>query len=160
MPIPEADLAAKRELIKKGQAHRKFRQDPADKPPQTDGQDQPPRRRHQLTVCYPAPRSKKRTAPATASTPLEDTRTVESRPDSPSSRRIMSCTVDLGSAWYAPTTTTTGTGITTGSGGAEPPFFGREPGLAPPPESSHLRRCRRLDFHWLRISHRQWRMMR
>ena len=39
VPIPEAELAAKRELIKRGQAHRKFRQDPADKPPRTDGQD-------------------------------------------------------------------------------------------------------------------------
>jgi len=39
VPIPETDLAAKRELIKKGQAHHKFRQDPTDKPPRTDRQD-------------------------------------------------------------------------------------------------------------------------
>ena len=36
--IPEADLEAKRQLIKQGQAHRKFQRDPADRVHPTDGQ--------------------------------------------------------------------------------------------------------------------------
>jgi len=43
IPIPEADLAAKRQLVKLGQSHRKFRKDTADVPNPTDGQDRPPR---------------------------------------------------------------------------------------------------------------------
>jgi len=102
VPIPEADLVAKRELIKKGQAHRKFRRDPADNPPQTAGQDRPPHLHHRLTATKHGMRPQKRAPPASASTPSGDTRKVEHRPSSPSDRRVTSCTVDLGVAWYAP----------------------------------------------------------
>ena len=44
--------------------------------------------------------------------------------------------MDLGTAWYTPATTVTGTGIAMDTGCAEPPFFGREPGLAPPTKTS------------------------
>jgi len=41
------DLAAKRDLVKKGQSHRKFRKDPADHV--TDRQDRQPTRGHRVT---------------------------------------------------------------------------------------------------------------
>jgi len=39
--IPEAELEAKRQLVKRNQAHRKFRRDPADRVNPTDRQNRP-----------------------------------------------------------------------------------------------------------------------
>ena len=158
MPIPEADLAAKCELIKKGQAHRKFRRDPADNPPQTARQDKPPHKHHRFTATRRAPHPRKRTSAEPASMPQEDTRMVEHHPRSPSDRRVASCTTGLGTAWYAPTTTTTGTGIATDMGRVEPPFLGESLVWLRQPRVHVQKACQRLDFHWPRICHRQWKM--
>ena len=127
MPIPEAELAAKRDLVKKGQSHRKFRKDPADH--STDGPDKPTRR-HRVTGLKMQPSVPRRAAEShdteerhatgstmrsgimrrkreqpvaeeTAASP-SDIRSVVRRPRSPSERRVTSCTVDLDAVRYAP----------------------------------------------------------
>ena len=126
VPIPEVDLEAKCWLNHQGQSHRKLRRDPADAESQTAGQDRPPWTAHRMTGLRM--RSREAATTKTASPPdtrTVETRIVEQRPRSPSSRRVTSCTVDLGAAWYAPSAaaTATGTGTATGARRPEPPFF-------------------------------------
>jgi len=125
VPIPEAELAAKRDLVKRGQSHRKFRKDPADH--STDGPDKPTRKVTGLEEQPSVPRRatephdteerratgstvrssmlrRKRerlAAKETAASP-SDTRSVVRRSRSPTERRVTSCTVDLGAVKYAP----------------------------------------------------------
>ena len=97
-------MAAKRDLVKKGQAHRKFRKDPADHP--TDGQDRPPRDRPLrvtgLRMRADTERRKREQSAASGTAKLpDDTRSVVRRLRSLSERRVTSCTVDLGAVRYA-----------------------------------------------------------
>jgi len=59
-------------------------------------------------------------------------RTAGRRSRSPTSRRVTSCTVDLRTVWYTPTSAAMETGTAMDTGRSETPFFGMESGLAPP----------------------------
>ena len=127
MPIPEAELAAKRDLVKRGQAHRKFRKDPADPP--ADRPDRPTGgRRHRLPVSHPhvdKRRKREPDSPVDTTAPTPDTREVVPRPTSPMERRLASCTVNL-EQWYTPEAThelETGTASDAGRPG-DPPVGG------------------------------------
>ena len=104
VPIPEAELAAKRRLIRQGQAHQKCRTDPAD-PPRSD--DRPPyaRTAQHSKIGRPASRRAGRTD-MTDQTPAPSTSRPR-RQHSRSTRRA--ATVRLGEEWYAPQTTSTAT---------------------------------------------------
>jgi len=91
VPIPEADLAAKRDLVKPGQTHRKFRQDPADVPNPTDGRDKPTGGRRLRVTGLRTPTDPKRRRdepdpPVDDTGPPPDTREVVRRPYAPSER--------------------------------------------------------------------------
>jgi len=95
IPIPEADLAAKRDLVKRGQNQRKFRKDPANPP--MNRPDRPPTRRHRITgleMRSVVMRRKREQAAAEDTATPPDTRSVVRWPRSPSERRLASCTVD------------------------------------------------------------------
>jgi len=129
-------LAAKRRLVKRVQAHRKFWKDPADVPGPTDAQENPPptgQRYTDLRVCLGGTHRKCGQATATDMASPPDTRTIVERQRSPSERRVTTCTVDLGGAWYAPATiSASATGMASIAEHPRDPSFEEEAELAPP----------------------------